>query len=108
MDDSVQISCTRCKSTFRDRARRVQNGYSRQCPNCEVIIFFEEDSFDKNVRNAIKKAKKARRALREEQQEHGVTGAPSQPESNSRVQGTDRKIDFRRRARSGRSEETDS
>jgi hypothetical protein len=39
MDDSVQITCTRCRSTFRDRARRVQSGYSRQCPNCEVIIW---------------------------------------------------------------------
>ena len=26
MDDSVQIRCTRCKSTFRERARRLQPG----------------------------------------------------------------------------------
>jgi phage FluMu protein Com len=44
MDDSVQIKCNRCKSVFRDRARRLQNGYSRQCPSCEVVLFFDEDS----------------------------------------------------------------
>jgi hypothetical protein len=65
MDDSVQIRCTRCKGAFRDRARRVQPGYSRQCPNCEVIIFFEETSADKNVKTAILAARRLRRVLRE-------------------------------------------
>ena len=65
MDDSVQIRCTRCKSTFRDRARRLQPGYSRQCPNCEVIIFFEESSADKNVQTALLDARRLRRVLRE-------------------------------------------
>ena len=67
MDDSVQIRCTRCKSTFRDRARRVQPGYSRQCPNCEVIIFFEESSSDKNVQTTLLAARRLRRVLREEE-----------------------------------------
>jgi DNA-directed RNA polymerase subunit RPC12/RpoP len=65
MDDSVQIRCTRCKSNFRERARRLQPGYSRQCPNCEVIIFFEESSADKNVQTALLAARRLRRALRE-------------------------------------------
>jgi NAD-dependent SIR2 family protein deacetylase len=63
MDDSVQILCTRCRGTFRERARRLQNGYSRQCPNCEVLIFFEEASPDKNIETALRKARKLRRAL---------------------------------------------
>ena len=67
MDDSVQIRCTRCKSTFRDRARRVQPGYSRQCPNCEVIIFFEESSSDKNVKATLLAARRIRRLLREQE-----------------------------------------
>ncbi len=66
MDDTVQIRCTRCKSTFRDRARRVQPGYSRQCPNCEVIIFFEESSNDKNVQTTLLAARRMRRELREQ------------------------------------------
>ena len=41
MDDSVQIKCNRCKTAFRDRARRLQNGYSRQCPTCEVLLFYD-------------------------------------------------------------------
>jgi NAD-dependent SIR2 family protein deacetylase len=64
-DDSVQIHCKRCRATFRDRARRVQPGYSRQCPGCEVVIFFEESSNDKNVHTALQAARNVRRALRE-------------------------------------------
>jgi DNA-directed RNA polymerase subunit RPC12/RpoP len=65
MSDTVQIRCTRCKSNFRERARRLQPGYSRQCPNCEVIIFFEESSADKNVQTALLEASRLRRVLRE-------------------------------------------
>jgi DNA-directed RNA polymerase subunit RPC12/RpoP len=65
MDDTVPIKCTRCKSLFRDRARRVQAGYSRQCPSCEVLIFFEESSADKNVQRALLEARRMRRALQE-------------------------------------------
>ena len=46
-------------------ARRVQSGYSRQCPNCEVIIFFEESSNDKHVETALLAARRLRRVLRE-------------------------------------------
>ena len=65
MDDTIQIRCTKCKSQFRDRARRVQAGYSRQCPQCEVLIFFEESSSDKNVQRALLEARRARRALQQ-------------------------------------------
>jgi DNA-directed RNA polymerase subunit RPC12/RpoP len=66
MPDSVQINCTRCKSTFRDRAKRLQPGYARQCPNCEIVIFFEESSSDKNVQKALLSARRLRRVLREQ------------------------------------------
>jgi DNA-directed RNA polymerase subunit RPC12/RpoP len=65
MSDTVQIRCTRCRSNFRERARRLQPGYSRQCPNCEVIIFFEESSSDKNVQEALLAARRMRRVLRD-------------------------------------------
>jgi DNA-directed RNA polymerase subunit RPC12/RpoP len=65
MDDTVQIRCTRCKSQFRDRARRVHAGYSRQCPQCEVLIFFEESSADKNVQRALLEARRMRLAVQE-------------------------------------------
>ena len=68
MDDSVQIRCHRCKATFRDKARRVQSGYSRQCPSCESILFFEESAIDKNVQRTLREAKRVRKALREEEE----------------------------------------
>src|SRR3982751_6993175 len=65
MDDSVQIRCHRCKSTFREKARRLQSGYSRQCISCETMLFFDDDSNDRNVRRTLREAKQVRKALRE-------------------------------------------
>jgi hypothetical protein len=64
VEDTVQVRCTKCNGSFRDRARRIQNGYSRQCPNCEVILFFEEGTMDRNIQRAIRDARPLRRALR--------------------------------------------
>ena len=66
-DDSIQIRCPRCKSKFRDRARRLQSGYSRECPHCETVIFFEEGSPHSSIRDALREAERVRRALREEE-----------------------------------------
>jgi DNA-directed RNA polymerase subunit RPC12/RpoP len=63
MDDSIQIRCSRCNARFRDRARRIQNGYARECPNCNVLIFFESESHDEHIKRALKTAHKTRRAL---------------------------------------------
>ena len=65
MDDSISIRCKRCRCNFRDLARRVQSGYSRQCPNCEVVIFFEEHVQDENVKAALLAARNLRRAWKE-------------------------------------------
>jgi hypothetical protein len=65
MDDSVQIRCHRCKSSFRDKARRIQSGYSRQCISCETMLFFDDDSNDRNVKRTLREAKQVRKALRE-------------------------------------------
>ena len=65
IDDSISIHCKRCRCNFRDRARRVQSGYSRQCPSCEVVIFFEEHVSDENVKSALLAARNLRRALKE-------------------------------------------
>jgi predicted nucleic acid-binding Zn-ribbon protein len=63
--DSIQIRCTRCKTVFRDRAGRLQSGFSRQCPCCEVVLFFDEDSQDANIKRAMRKARRARAELRD-------------------------------------------
>ena len=68
MDDAVQVHCSKCKSNFREKARRLQSGYSKQCPRCEIIIFFEEGTSDKSIRKALNDAKNVRRALREDEE----------------------------------------
>jgi hypothetical protein len=76
MTDSVQIRCAKCKGAFRDRARRLQNGFSRQCPTCEVVLFFDEDSQDANIRRAMKTARRVRASLREAEAA-GITRKPA-------------------------------
>ena len=66
MDDSVQISCPRCRSRFRERARRLTNGFSRQCPACEMVVFFDDASPVVELRKAMLTAQKLRRSLAEE------------------------------------------
>ena len=82
MDDSVQVRCTRCKSVFRERARRLQGGYSRQCPTCEVILFFEDYSHDTNIKRAMTTARRIRKELRELEMA-GPSGASSAGTSRS-------------------------
>lgn len=72
-DDSVQVKCRRCKGAFRERARRLQNGYSRQCPTCEVVLFFDEDSQDQTIRRAMRNARQVRAAQREAEAEQPRT-----------------------------------
>jgi predicted nucleic acid-binding Zn-ribbon protein len=79
---SVQIQCTRCKGVFRDRAGRLQDGYSRQCPSCEVVLFFAEDSQHPFIKRAMRDARKMRKALREA--EAARIAAPQPQEGPSR------------------------
>jgi hypothetical protein len=85
----------------------VQNGYSRQCPNCEVIIFFEEDSSNKNVQLAMKEAKKVRRALREDVVKPASASDESLAEGGRQYRPVSRSGDSGRRAWPGRSEQTE-
>ncbi|TPQ36172.1 hypothetical protein C2U70_13270 [Bradyrhizobium guangdongense] len=87
MDDQVQIRCTRCKTVFRERARRMQNGYSRQCPSCEVVLFFEEDSPDQNMKRAMKTARKVRKDLREAEAAQLTTSPSSSRRGGTRGHG---------------------
>ena len=65
MDDTIQIRCSRCNSSFRDRARRIRSGYTRECPRCNVLIFFESESHDEHIKRALKAAHKMRRLVAE-------------------------------------------
>jgi phage FluMu protein Com len=65
MDDAIQIRCSRCNSRVRDRARRVRGGYTRECPSCNVLIFFESESHEDDIKRALKAAHKMRRLVAE-------------------------------------------
>jgi predicted nucleic acid-binding Zn-ribbon protein len=85
MEDSVQINCTRCKNVFRERAKRLQNGYSRQCPCCEVLLFFDEDSQNPNIKRAMRTARNIRKEQRE-LEAAAVFSAASSSSGPSRLQ----------------------
>ena len=74
--DGVQATCGQCKGRFRIRARKLVSGYSCQCPGCEAVIFFEEDSPKAEIKAALLSAKAVRRALREEEKGKVVRAAP--------------------------------
>ena len=82
MDDTVKITCSGCKAQFRDKARRVVDGYSRQCPSCEVVIFFMEGSPKPQIKAAMKDASQVRRALRAEAEDKICN--PGKPFAGSR------------------------
>jgi predicted nucleic acid-binding Zn-ribbon protein len=84
--NSVQVQCTRCKNVFRDRAGRLQDGYSRQCPSCEVVLFFAEDSPNPQVKLAMKRARKARK----EQRESGMAKASDKASASQSRAGLSR------------------
>ena len=74
-DDTIQIRCSRCQLKFRDKARRVRSGYSRQCPSCERMLFFEEGSPVKDIQNALRAAERARKVLRHQEEEEAAARA---------------------------------
>jgi hypothetical protein len=73
-EETIQIRCSKCKSKFRDKARRVRSGYSRQCPACECMLFFEDGSPNKDVHEALREAQRVRKILRDEE-----TGKAARP-----------------------------
>ena len=91
IEDTVQIRCSRCKSKFRDKARRVVNGYSRQCPSCESMIFFAEDTANPDIRVAVRQAAQVRKEFREQALEAATRLATCQaPDEDEDDSSTDR------------------
>jgi hypothetical protein len=62
---------------FRDLAGRLQDGYSRQCPCCEVALFFADDAQHPFIKRAMRSARQARKELREA--ERARLTAPQEP-----------------------------
>ena len=72
-DDRIKVSCTKCKNSFRERARNLRSGYQTQCPHCYRMITFDEGSDDLGVRRALTQARRVRTGF-----------VPETPETSSR------------------------
>jgi predicted nucleic acid-binding Zn-ribbon protein len=68
-EDRVPVRCTRCRSIFRERANRLEDGFSRQCPTCETVLSFNDHSSDQNIKRAMRDARELRRKLRDAENE---------------------------------------
>ena len=106
VDETIQVRCTRCKSKFRDRARRVRDGYSRQCPSCECMVFFIEGSPNKDVADAMREAERVRKLLRLEEDEKALARARA-AEGDDSAPGSGMSRRMERRVRAGRSREAE-
>ena len=78
IDDKVKIRCTKCSQIFRERARKIRNGFQTNCQHCNRLITFDSASEDRNIRRALMSAKEVRMMLE------------AQPKNESLAQGPDR------------------
>lgn len=78
IEDTIQIRCSSCKSKFKDKARRILTGHSRQCPYCESVIFFDEGSPNEDIREAVRNAALVRKALKQEEADQAARAAACQ------------------------------
>ena len=107
MQDSLLVTCPKCKSKFRDNARRIQSGYSRQCPSCEAVIFFEEGNPPVHVRRALREPHDLRKVLIQQEQETTparVDGRELSVADQSDAREAGRLTNFRAFGYAGRSE----
>ena len=81
IDESIQVRCSRCKLKFRDKARRVRDGYSRQCPSCERMLFFIDGSPNRDINDALRQAERVRKLLRQAEDEKAMRPAASAAEA---------------------------
>jgi hypothetical protein len=72
IEETIQVRCSRCELKFRDKASRVRDGYSRQCPSCERMLFFIDGSPNRDISRALREAERVRKLLRQEQ-DHKVS-----------------------------------
>ena len=107
IDDTIQVRCSGCKTKFRDKARRVKDGYSRQCPACERMVFFLDESSNKDIQEALRDAVRVRKALRDEEAEKIATRAVAPAEQTNDADPppatTWRRVDRRSRSAGRRS-----
>lgn len=67
LEEKIKIKCTRCSAIFRERGKRIRNGFQLNCPQCNRLITFDTTSEDPNVRKAFQSAKALRLAVEDAQ-----------------------------------------
>ena len=98
VDDTIQIRCPRCQVKFRDKARRVLSGYSRQCPSCERMLFFEDGAPIKDIHDALRAAERARKVLRQhEEDEYAARMAAAAQAATAQTEDVEDVTTFARR-----------
>jgi hypothetical protein len=96
IDETIQVRCSQCKVKFRDKARRVRDGYSRQCPSCERMLFFIDGSPKQDINDALREAERVRKLLRQEQDNKAVRpAAPAAEAEDPQAAPISRRIDRR-------------
>jgi transposase-like protein len=60
MTDKIRVTCSRCKSGFREKVANVREGFQAQCPNCNRLITFSVESGDAFIKKAVVEARRIR------------------------------------------------
>lgn len=59
-DQKVRVKCPECAQIFRERARKLRNGFETNCQHCNRLIAFDSSSEDNNIRQALRNAREIR------------------------------------------------
>jgi predicted nucleic acid-binding Zn-ribbon protein len=76
IDDKVKIRCTKCSQIFRERARKIRNGFQTNCQHCNRLITFDSSSEDRNIRRALMNAKEVRMMLEAQPKNESLAQGP--------------------------------
>jgi transposase-like protein len=60
MTEKIRVTCSRCKSGFREKVANIREGFQAQCPSCNRLITFSVDSGDASIKKAIVEARRIR------------------------------------------------
>jgi hypothetical protein len=63
MTDKIRVTCSRCRSGFRERISRVRDGFQSHCPNCGCFINFSDESPDPNISRVMREVRRIRNSI---------------------------------------------
>ncbi len=63
MTDKIMVTCSRCRTGFRERIARIRDGFQGQCPNCGCFINFSNESPDLNIARVMREVRRIRNGI---------------------------------------------